>query len=124
MRGFAKPSITSNFCTDIYDRWNGQGTYAPLAQMGKNMEAGMVLAMSAWYAEEKYVNGRPQGSQTGMSWLDGVNDWGKLIKVFPRISATHVPIEMFIRTLSQIVTGGAVRSGHHRHGGSLPRHFL
>jgi hypothetical protein len=39
--------------------------------------------MSAWYAQETYVNGHPVGSQTGMSWLDGVNNWGKYIKAGP-----------------------------------------
>ena len=42
-----------------------------------------VLAMSAWYAQETYTNGKPQGSQTGMSWLDGVNNWGKFIEAGP-----------------------------------------
>jgi hypothetical protein len=83
MGGFVKPSISKGFCTEIYDRWNGEAAYAPLEQMGKNMENGMVLAMSAWYAEESYVNGKPQGTQTGMSWLDGVNNWGKYIKAGP-----------------------------------------
>jgi len=80
---FVQPSITKDYCPDIYDRWNGGVHYAPLAQMGKNMENGMVLAMSAWYAQETYVNGKPTGSQTGMSWLDGVNNWGKYIKAGP-----------------------------------------
>jgi hypothetical protein len=70
--GFVKPAITKAFCTNIYDRWDADG--APLAQMGHNMENGMVLAMSAWYDKETYVNGKPaSGTQTGMSWLDGVN---------------------------------------------------
>merc|ERR1719377_464952 len=43
----------------------------------------MVLAMSAWYDEEDYVSGKPQGTQTGMSWLDGMNNWGKYIKAGP-----------------------------------------
>merc|ERR1719284_1845352 len=43
----------------------------------------MVLAMSAWYDQEVYVNGKPQGTQTGMSWLDGMNNWGKYIKAGP-----------------------------------------
>ena len=51
--------------------------------MGKNMANGMVLTMSAWYAQETYTNGKPQGSQTGMSWLDGMNNWGKFIKAGP-----------------------------------------
>jgi len=83
MGAFTQPSITKGFCGDIYDRWDGDSSYTPLAQMGKNMESGMVLAMSAWYAKETYVNGKPQGSQTGMSWLDGVNNWGKFIKAGP-----------------------------------------
>lgn len=52
--------------------------------MSKNLDAGMVLAMSAWYDAERYANGRPaQGTQTGMSWLDGLNDWTKIIKAGP-----------------------------------------
>ena len=61
MTGVGEPSITADFCKDIYDRWDGNGQYAPLAQMGKNMENGMVLAMSAWYAQESYVDGKPSG---------------------------------------------------------------
>jgi hypothetical protein len=80
---FANPSITKDYCPDIYDRWNGNAGYSPLAQMGKNMENGMVLAMSAWYSQESYVDGKPSGSQTGMSWLDGVNNWGKYTKAGP-----------------------------------------
>jgi len=80
---FENPAITKDFCPDIYDRWNGNKGYTPLAQMGKNMENGMVLAMSAWYAKETYTGGKPAGSQTGMSWLDGVNNWGKYIKAGP-----------------------------------------
>merc|ERR1712048_365857 len=72
---FETPAIREDFCTDIYDRWDGDGAAKPLAQMFKNMEKGMVLAMSAWYAQETYVDGEPQGSQTGMSWLDGLNKW-------------------------------------------------
>ena len=53
MGGFAEPSITADFCQDIYDRWSGGTANAPLAQMGKNMENGMVLAMSAWYAASR-----------------------------------------------------------------------
>ncbi len=84
MRPFAEPAIRADFCTEIYDQWDGQGAkLAPLAQMGKNMQSGMVLAMSAWYAQETYVGGKPQGSQTGMSWLDGTNDWGKYIRAGP-----------------------------------------
>jgi len=80
---FENPAITKDFCPDIYDRWNGNKGYTPLAQMGKNMGNGMVLAMSAWYAKETYTGGKPTGSQTGMSWLDGVNNWGKYIKAGP-----------------------------------------
>lgn len=83
MSGFTQPAISADFCTDIYDRWDGNAKQSPLAQMGKNMENGMVLAMSAWYSQEAYVNGKPSGSQTGMSWLDGVNNWGKYIKAGP-----------------------------------------
>eukprot|EP00948_MAST-09A_sp_MAST-9A-sp1_P003454 g3454.t1 len=90
MRGFENPSITSDFCADIYDRWNGNGGYAPLSEMGNNLDNGMVLAMSAWYAQETYVNGKPQGSQTGMSWLDGMNNWGKYIKAGPKKTSRTV----------------------------------
>merc|ERR1712151_1051125 len=38
---------------------------------------------SAWYSQETYENGQPVGSQTGMSWLDGINDWGHLTKAGP-----------------------------------------
>lgn len=81
--GIEQPALTEDFCTDIYDRWTGGAGAAPLAQMGANMENGMVLAMSAWYAQETYVNGKPQGEQTGMSWLDGVNNWGKYVEAGP-----------------------------------------
>lgn len=80
MGAFTNPAITGDFCTDIYDRWNGNAGYEPLTQMGKNMDNGMVLTMSAWYAQETYPL---QGSQTGMSWLDGTNNWGKMIKAGP-----------------------------------------
>lgn len=88
MGGLTEPTTTEEFCTYIYDRWNGEEGDSPLAQMGKNMDGGMVLAMSAWYAQETYVGGRPLGTQTGMSWLDGLNDWGKLIKAGPCDSDT------------------------------------
>ena len=44
MGGFVEPQINPGFCGDIYDRWDGNGgtKYTPLAQMGKNMENGMV----------------------------------------------------------------------------------
>jgi len=80
---FQGPAIREDFCTDIYDRWDGDGGYKPLAQMFKNSENGMVLAMSAWYAQETYVDGKPSGSQTGMSWLDGLNNWGHYTKAGP-----------------------------------------
>ena len=82
MGGFAQPAITKSYCTEIYDRWNAGGD--PLAQMGVNMEKGMVLAMSAWYDRETYQDGQPAGgTQTGMSWLDGMNLWGHLTKAGP-----------------------------------------
>ena len=60
---------------EIYDRWDP--ALHPLAQMAKNMEKGMVLAMSAWYDAETYSGGKPVGgTQTGMSWMDGNNLWG------------------------------------------------
>merc|ERR1719166_555639 len=43
--------------------------------MSSNMENGMVLAMSAWYAKETYPLSNGE-QQTGMSWLDGENFWG------------------------------------------------
>jgi len=78
------PSLTEQYCKDTYDRW-GSGQYSPLAQMGKNMENGMVLAMSAWYAKESYPL---SGTQTGMSWLDGTNNWGKTVKAGPCSDST------------------------------------
>jgi hypothetical protein len=80
---FESPKIQEDFCADIYDRWDGGAGYKPLEQMFKNMENGMVLAMSAWYAQETYVNGKPSGEQTGMSWMDGVNNWGHYTKAGP-----------------------------------------
>ena len=49
MGGLPGPTLTKEFCGYIYDRWNGGVQDLALAQMGKNMESGMVLAMSAWY---------------------------------------------------------------------------
>lgn len=86
---FESPAIRDDYCSDIYDRWGDPDlhprliTRKPLDQMFKNMENGMVLAMSAWYSEEDYVNGLPSGTQTGMSWLDGVNNWGHDTKAGP-----------------------------------------
>ena len=77
----------------------------PLAQMGKNMENGMVLAMSAWYAQETYVGGKPQGTQTGMSWLDGVNNWGKIIKSGPCDTTTKDTAGPYHATFSDIRIG-------------------
>ena len=81
--------------------------------MGKNMEKGMVLAMSAWYAKETYTNGRPQGSQTGMSWLDGTNNWGKYIKAGPCDQTTSDAGGPFYATFSDIRIGdiGTTTSG-------------
>lgn len=59
MGGLTQPTTTEEFCTYIYDRWNGEEGDSPLSQMGKNMDGGMVLAMSAWYAQETYIGGRP-----------------------------------------------------------------
>jgi len=103
MRGFDQPSITADYCTDIYDRWNGDKQYAPLAQMGKNMENGMVLAMSAWYAKETYPL---SGTQTGMSWLDGTNNWGKAIKAGPCDVTTSDAVGPYQATFSDIRIGG------------------
>jgi len=114
---FAQPAITKDYCTDIYDRWdgadshtadsqkNGAASYAPLGQMGKNMENGMVLAMSAWYAKESYVGGKPTGSQTGMSWLDGVNQWGKYVKAGPCHTTTTDAGGPYHATFSDIRIG-------------------
>lgn len=66
MRGLSQPSLTAGYCKDIYDRWDGESSYTPLGQMGTNMDKGMVLAMSTWYAQETYANGKPEGTQTGM----------------------------------------------------------
>ena len=64
----------AQYCVEIYDRWDP--ALHPLAQMAKNMEKGMGLAMSAWYDAETYSGGKPVGgTQTGMSWMDGNNLW-------------------------------------------------
>eukprot|EP00664_Eupelagonemidae_sp_cell27_P000528 gene528-6335_t len=97
------PALTKDYCTDIYDRWDQGGE--PLAQMGSNMGNGMVLAMSAWYAQETYVNGKPQGTQTGMSWLDGVNNWGKYIKAGPCDATTTDAGGPYHATFSSIRIG-------------------
>ena len=106
MGGLAHPAITKDFCGEIYDRWDGGGEQnAPLAQMGKNMENGMVLALSAWYAAETYENGKPDGSQTGMSWLDGVNNWGKIVKAGPCNASTSESAGPYHATFSDIRIG-------------------
>jgi len=105
MGGLTAPSLTKEFCGFIYDRWNGDAQYTPLAQMGKNMEAGMVLAMSAWYAQETYTDGKPQGTQTGMSWLDGTNNWGKYIKAGPCDVTTSQDAGPYHATFSNIKIG-------------------
>lgn len=105
MQPFQNPSITMDYCSYIYDRWNGGQESAPLAQMGKNMENGMVLAMSAWYAQENYNNGKPEGTQTGMSWLDGVNNWGKYIKAGPCDQTTSDEGGPYMATFSDIKFG-------------------
>ena len=74
--------------------------------MGKNMENGMVLAMSAWYSKETYdANGRPEGTQTGMSWLDGMNNWGKYIKAGPCDKTTSDAGGPYYATFSDIRIG-------------------
>lgn len=70
--------------------------------MGKNMEAGMVLAMSAWYAKETYPL---QGTQTGMSWLDGTNNWGKDVKAGPCDTTTSDGAGPYHATFSDIRIG-------------------
>jgi hypothetical protein len=105
MGAFSEPQITDHFCSDIYDRWDGNAKNTPLTQMGKNMENGMVLAMSAWYAKESYTNGKPQGTQTGMSWLDGVNNWGKFIKAGPCHLSTTDAAGPYYATFSEIRIG-------------------
>merc|ERR1719419_194823 len=102
---YYNPKIAKDFCVDIYDRWTGGSLSSPLAQMGKNMDNGMVLAMSAWYAQETYYNGKPQGSQTGMSWLDGVNNWGKIIKAGPCDETTSDAGGPYFATFSDIRFG-------------------
>lgn len=75
---FDKGALTADYCGSTGDSWDGGGEYVPLAQMMKNMQNGMVLAMSAWYDEETYVDGQPEdGTATGMSWMDGNNAWGQ-----------------------------------------------
>jgi hypothetical protein len=63
-----KPSITKGYCGDIYDRWDGNAALSPLAQMGANMEKGMVLAMSTWYAKETYTNGKVNVPDAATVW--------------------------------------------------------
>ena len=63
----------------------------PFTIFTKNMkDTGQVAAMSFWNAPETYVNGQPVPrpedfpGQTGMSWMDGLNDWGgKIIRTGP-----------------------------------------
>jgi hypothetical protein len=105
MGPFIEPAITSAYCTDIYDRWDGNAKLEPLAQMGNNMKKGMVLTMSSWYSEETYVNGKPEGSQTGMSWLDGTNNWGKYIKAGPCNATTTDSGGPYYATFSDIRIG-------------------
>ena len=102
MGGDVHPTLTSQFCSDIYDRWNGNAKYEPLSQMGSNMENGMVLSMSAWYSKETYPL---RGSQTGMSWLDGTNNWGKDIKAGPCDTTTSDVGGPFYATFSDIRFG-------------------
>lgn len=76
---FSNPKITDEYCGLTYDDWDGAAS-----KMLSNSRNGMVLSMSAWYDQETYVNGAPSGgSSTGMSWLDGINDWGHLTKTGP-----------------------------------------
>ena len=79
----------AQYCVEIYDRWDP--ALHPLAQMAKNMEKGMVLAMSAWYDAETYSGGKPVGgTQTGMSWMDGNNLWCDSGESLPSDLATWV----------------------------------
>lgn len=81
---FYGPKITDEYCGLTYDKWTGNKGLNPASQMLKNGRNGMVLSMSAWYDRESYSNGQPNGgSSTGMSWLDGVNNWGHLTKTGP-----------------------------------------
>jgi len=68
---FDSPKITEEYCAWTYDKWNGDGSKAPLSQMMTNAQSGMVLSMSAWYDAET-------GPDQGMSWLDGYNGWGQV----------------------------------------------
>jgi hypothetical protein len=102
MGALVGPSLSQDYCTDIYDRWNGNAGDQPLAQMGKNMESGMVLAMSAWYAKETYPL---QGTQTGMSWLDGSNNWGKIVRAGPCDTTTVDTAGPYHATFSDIRIG-------------------
>lgn len=81
---FYGPKITDEYCGLTYDSWTGDAGLSPAAQMLKNAANGMVLSMSAWYDQETYnSDGHPNGDSTGMSWLDGVNNWGKWTKTGP-----------------------------------------
>ena len=103
--GLVNPSLSKEFCTDTYDRWNGDKDYEPFAQIGNNMDSGMVLAMSIWYQQETYVDGKPDGgNQTGMSWLDGSNYWGKTTKC-GSCSQTTTDTGEYHVTYSDIRTG-------------------
>ena len=101
MGAFTQPALREDFCTDIYDRWSS-GTNGPLKQMGENLKNGMVLTMSAWYAQETYPL---QGTQTGMSWLDGQNNWGKSIKAGPCDSTTTDAGDSHFATFSDLRVG-------------------
>eukprot|EP00666_Eupelagonemidae_sp_cell4sb_P016307 gene16307-20947_t len=56
-------------------------------------------------AQEKYVDGKPQSTQTGMSWLDGVNNWGKYIKAGPCHTSTTDTGGPYYATFSDIRFG-------------------
>jgi len=77
---FYGPKITDEYCGLTYDKWTGDSGLGPASQMLKNSRNGMVLSMSAWYDQETYPSG---GSSTGMSWLDGINNWGHSTKTGP-----------------------------------------
>jgi len=67
---FFDPHVNDEYCGLTFDKWTGDGL-GPHAQMMKNSQNGMVLAMSAWYDEEV-------GPDRGMSWMDGYNGWGQV----------------------------------------------
>merc|ERR1711865_68878 len=73
---FYNPKITDEYCGLTYDKWTSNTGSGAASTMSRNSLNGMVLSMSAWYDQET-------GADTGMSWLDGLNNWGHLTKTGP-----------------------------------------